>query len=77
MKIKLITLGKYDGKESIKSVLMPNNKELLSVKELEQWLPWKAENIRRLLRSGKIEGRKVYTEWYVSRENLYNFLRGI
>jgi hypothetical protein len=76
MKIKLITLEKYNGKESIKSILMPNNEELLSVKELEQWLPWKAANIRRLFRSGKIKGRKVYKEWYVSRENLYNFLSG-
>ena len=77
MKIKLITLKKYNGKEAIESIIMPNNKELLSVKELEQWLPWKAENIRKLIRSGRIKGRKIETEWYVSRENLYNFLRGI
>ncbi len=74
MKIKQITLKEYNGKESIESIIMPNNEELLSVKELEQWLPWKAANIRKLLRSGKIEGRKIYTEWYISRENLYKFL---
>ncbi|MBA7578680.1 hypothetical protein ES708_20545 [subsurface metagenome] len=74
MKIKLITLKKYEGKPGIKSLLMANDEELLSVKELAEWLPWKAANIRRLLRSGRIEGRKVYTEWYVSRENLYKFL---
>ena len=76
-KIKQITLGKYEGKEGIKSLLMANNEELLSVKEIEQWLPWKEANIRRLLRSGKIKGRKIYTEWYVKREDLYNFLGGI
>jgi hypothetical protein len=76
MKVKLITFGKYDGKELIKSLLMDNDEELLSVKELEQWLPWKAANIRRLLRSGKIKGRKVYKKWYVSREDLYKFLSG-
>jgi hypothetical protein len=76
MKIKQITFKVYDGKEKIKSLLMPNNEELLSVKELEQWLPWKAANIRRILRSGKIKGRKIYTEWYVSRKNLYRFLGG-
>ncbi len=76
MKIKQITLKEYNGKESIKSLLMDVKAEYLSVKELEQWLPWKAANIRRLLRSGKIKGRKVYKEWYVSRENLYKFLSG-
>ncbi|MBA7581996.1 DNA-binding protein [Candidatus Atribacteria bacterium 1244-E10-H5-B2] len=76
MKIKQITLKEYNGKESIESIIMPNNEELLSVKELEQWLPWKAANIRKLLRSGKIKGRKIYTEWYISRENLYKFLSG-
>ncbi len=76
IKIKLITLKEYNGKESIKSLLMPNDEELLSVKELVEWLPWKAANVRRLIRSGKIKGRKVYTEWYVSREDLYRFLSG-
>ncbi|MBA7552847.1 hypothetical protein ES705_45423 [subsurface metagenome] len=76
MKIKQITLKEYNGKESIESIIMPNNEELLSVKELEQWLPWKAANIRKLLRSGKIKGRKIYTEWYISRKNLYKFLSG-
>ena len=76
MKIKQITLKEYNGKESIESIIMPNNEELLSVKELEQWLPWKAANIRKLLRSGIIKGRKIYTEWYISRKNLYNFLSG-
>ncbi|MBA7546781.1 hypothetical protein ES705_39180 [subsurface metagenome] len=74
MKIKQITFKVYDGKEKIESIIMANNEEFLSVRELEWWLPWKAANIRRLLRSGKMEGRKIYTKWYVSRKNLYRFL---
>ncbi|MBA7546598.1 hypothetical protein ES705_38990 [subsurface metagenome] len=76
-KIKLITLKEYNGKESIKSLLMDVKAEYLSVKELVEWLPWKAANIRKLIRSGRIKGRKIEKEWYVSREALYNFLRGI
>ncbi|MBA7549281.1 hypothetical protein ES705_41757 [subsurface metagenome] len=76
MKIKKITLKEYNGKEAIESIIMPNNEEFLSVKELVEWLPWKAANIRKLIRSGKIEGRKIKTEWYVSRENLYKYLSG-
>ena len=76
-KIKLITLKEYNGKESIKSLLMTIKGEYLSVKELVEWLPWKAANIRKLIRSGRIKGRKIEKEWYVSREDLYNFLRGI
>ncbi len=76
-KIKLITLKEYNGKESIKSLLMDVKAEYLSVKELVEWLPWKAANIRKLIRSGRIKGRKIEKEWYVSREDLYNFLRGI
>jgi hypothetical protein len=76
-KIKLITLKEYEGKESIKSLLMDLKAEYLSVKELVEWLPWKADKIRKLIRSGRIKGRKIEKEWYVSREDLYNFLRGI
>ena len=50
--------------------------EYFDVRELARWLPWEKANIRKLLRSGKIKGRKVKKEWYVSRENLYRFLRG-
>ncbi len=50
--------------------------EYFDVRELARWLPWKKANIRRLLRSGKIRGRKVGEKWLVSRENLYNFLKG-
>ncbi len=74
MKIKQITFKVYDGKEKIESIIMANNEEFLSVRELVNWLPWKDANIRRLLRSGRIKGRKIYTKWYVSRKNLYRFL---
>ncbi|MBA7536422.1 hypothetical protein ES705_28686 [subsurface metagenome] len=76
MKIKQITFKVYDGKEKIESIIMANNEEFLSVRELVNWLPWKDANIRKLLRSGKIKGRKIYTKWYVSRKNLYRFLGG-
>ena len=76
MKIKLITLKEYEGKPGIKSVLMANNEEYLSVKELEEWLPWKEANIRRLIRSGRMEGRKIMGKWFVRREDLYRFLGG-
>ena len=72
----MITLKEYEGKERIKSLLMANNEELLSVRELAEWLPWKRANIRRLLRSGRIKGRKVFKEWYVKREDLNKFLSG-
>lgn len=75
-KIKLITLKEYEGKEGIKSLLMTKNEELLSVREITEWLPWKVANTRRLIRSGRIRGRKIKEEWYVSREDLYNFLKG-
>ncbi len=50
--------------------------EYFDVRELARWLPWKMANIRRLIRSGKIRGRKVREKWLVSREDLYNFLKG-
>ncbi|MBA7546040.1 hypothetical protein ES705_38423 [subsurface metagenome] len=50
--------------------------EYFDVRELARWLPWEKANIRRLIRSGRIEGRKIKKEWYVSRKNLYRFLRG-
>ena len=74
MKIKQITFKVYDGKEKIGSIIMANNEEFLSVRELVDWLPWKDANIRKLIRSGKIKGRKIHTKWYVSRKNLYRFL---
>jgi len=52
------------------------NEEYFGVKELEQWLPWKAWNIRKKIRSSKIRGRKIKGKWFVSREDLYKFLRG-
>jgi len=50
--------------------------EYFDVKKLEKWLPWKRWNIRRYIRSGKIRGRKIKRVWFVSREELYNFLGG-
>ena len=51
------------------------NEEYFGVKELEQWLPWKAWTIRKKIRSGEIRGRRIKGKWFVSREDLYNFLR--
>ncbi|GAI61684.1 unnamed protein product [marine sediment metagenome] len=37
----------------------------LGMKELEEWLPWKARNIRRYIQKGKIKGIKVKGNWLV------------
>ncbi len=50
--------------------------EYFDVKKLEEWLPWKAWNIRRFLRIGKIKGRKIKGIWFVRRENLWSFWEG-
>ncbi|GAJ24529.1 unnamed protein product [marine sediment metagenome] len=46
----------------------------LGMKELEDWLPWKAANIRRLIRTGKIKGKKIKGYWLVRIKDLYKFL---
>jgi len=53
-----------------------NDKELYSVRELEKILPITPLTIRAYIRRGKIKGRKVGVNWYVSKENLEAFLGG-
>ncbi len=76
MKIKLITKKEIEVEEKKYSGVMIEGKEYLDVKGLEEWLPWKADNIRRFIRTGKIKGRKIKRKWYVTREDLYSFLGG-
>ena len=53
-----------------------NDKELYSIRELEKILPITPLTIRAYIRRGKIKGRKVGVNWYVSKENLEAFLGG-
>ena len=47
-----------------------------TVKDIMEWLPIEANTITKHLRNGKIKGRKIDKEWFVTRENFYRFLGG-
>ncbi|MBA7538582.1 hypothetical protein ES705_30859 [subsurface metagenome] len=76
IKARIFTKKEIEEEEEKGLLLKILNEEYFGVKELEQWLPWKADNIRRFIRTGKIKGRKIKRKWFVSREDLYRFLRG-
>ena len=76
IKARIFTKGEIDEEEEKGLLIKILNEEYFGVKELEEWLPWKKDNIRRLIRSGKIRGRKIKEKWFVSREDLYRFLNG-
>ncbi|GAI61165.1 unnamed protein product [marine sediment metagenome] len=44
------------------------------VKELEEWLPCKARNIRKYIQTGRIKGKKIKGNWLVRMKDLYEFL---
>jgi len=46
----------------------------LGMKELEEWLPWKAWTIRKFIRTGRIKGKKIKGNWLVRMKDLYKFL---
>jgi len=50
--------------------------ELYSIKELEKILPITPLTIRAYIRKGKIKGRKIGVNWYVTKEDLEVFLKG-
>ncbi len=76
IKARIFTKKEIEVEDKKYSVVLIEGVEYLDVKGLEQWLPWKKDNIRRLIRSGKIRGRKIKEKWFVSREDLYSFLNG-
>lgn len=51
-------------------------KKLYSVKELAEILPITPLTIREYIRKGKIRGRKIGKNWYVSKADLEKFLDG-
>lgn len=75
MAVVFVTEKEIEEEEEKESILTFENEDYFSVKKLEQWLAWKAWNIRKYVRSGKIRGRKIKGKWFVSREDLYKFLR--
>ena len=53
-----------------------NDSKLYSVRELAKILPITPLTIREYIRKGKIKGRKIGKNWYVTKENLEAFLEG-
>lgn len=49
-------------------------KELYSVKELAEILPITGYAIREYFRRGKLKGKKIGKNWYISKKNLEQFL---
>ena len=76
IKVAFCTKEEIEEEEEKESILTIENEDYFSVNKLEQWLTWKAWNIRKYIRSGKIRGRRIKGKWYVSREDLYRFLEG-
>ena len=54
-----------------RAVLLP---EILDVPELARWLRCSESSARRLLREGRIPGRRIGKRWLVSREALLQVL---
>ena len=75
-KVGFRTEKEIEEEEKRYSGIWINGIEYFDVKKLGEWLPWKPDNIRRFLRTGKIRGRKIKEKWFVSREDLYRFLEG-
>lgn len=53
-----------------------NNTKLYSIRDLEKILPITPLTIRKYIREGKIKGRKIGKNWYVTKEDLEAFLGG-
>jgi len=53
-----------------------SNSKLYSIRELEKILPITPLTIRQYCREGKIKGRKIGKNWYVSKIDLEAFLEG-
>ena len=78
--IKMVVVFKTEKEmkeEEEKELLLTiGNKEYFSVKDIMKWLPWSATTIKKYIRIGRIGGKKIRGIWFVSREELYNFLGG-
>ncbi|GAI68308.1 unnamed protein product [marine sediment metagenome] len=53
-----------------------NDSKLYSIKDLKKILPITPLTIRKYIREGKIKGRKIGVNWYVTKEDLEVFLKG-
>ncbi len=53
------------------------NIEYLDIAELAETLKMKEAGVRRLLRLGRIAGRKIGLKWYVSTEAVREYLNAI
>ncbi len=76
LKTAILTKEEVEEEEKKGLFLTIESKEYWDVKGLLEWLPWKAWNIRKFIRTGRIKGRKIGRKWYVNREDLYSFLDG-
>jgi len=70
---KIFTQEEVDEENEKYSGMWIGDTEFLSVKKLEQWLPWKVNTIQRKIRTGKLRGRKIDRQWFVTRDDLYRF----
>ncbi|MBA7544213.1 hypothetical protein ES705_36565 [subsurface metagenome] len=71
----MIELEKIIGGPKIVPIKFSGS-ELYSIKELEKILPITPLTIRAYIRKGKIRGRKIGVNWYVTKEDLEVFLKG-
>lgn len=51
-------------------------KEVFNPEEAAQWLRVSPQTVYRLLRSGKLPGKKIGQQWRIHKEDLVNYLRG-
>jgi excisionase family DNA binding protein len=51
-------------------------KEVFNPEEAAQWLRVSPQTVYRLLRSGKLPGKKIGQQWRIHKEDLVDYLRG-
>ena len=71
----MVLFGKITGGLNFMPIKFSDTK-LYSVRELQKILPITPLTIREYIRKGKIRGRKIGKNWYVSRQDLEAFLEG-
>lgn len=52
------------------------NKEVFNPEEAAQWLRVSSQTVYRLLRAGKLPGKKIGQQWRIHKNDLVDYLRG-